>query len=90
MRLGLVIDEGKWHIPAWSSTPTTRPVSTGTTTRRMPTTTGTTTCGTTTRSWPSGTARNRFQPPTQHASDLHELGIELLVGVVGHTFAVFR
>ena len=37
----------------------------------------------------SGTARYRFQPASQHTADLATSGVELLVGLVGNTFAIF-
>ncbi len=37
----------------------------------------------------SGTARDRFQPASQHAANFTTGGVELLVGLVGNAFAVF-
>jgi len=37
----------------------------------------------------SGTARDRFQPASQHASNFTTSGIELLVGLVRNAFTVF-
>jgi hypothetical protein len=32
----------------------------------------------------------RFQPTSQHATDFRYFGIEMLVGLVGHAFTIFR
>ncbi len=51
--------------------------------------TGMTTSGTTTQWPPSGTARDRFQPASQHATNLIARRVELLVDLVGKTATIF-
>jgi hypothetical protein len=89
MRLSSVVTDASSHKLASSSIPTTCRTSTTTPTKPSSTTTGMTTSGTTTLSCRSGTARNRFQPTSQHTSNFRYFGIEMLVGLVGHTFTIF-